>query len=101
MWYENTINLSDARFKRLVGIKREVFHKILDFLKKNEKSRGGPKNKLSLEDQLLMTFFYIKDDRPFARIALDFKISESNCWRNITKIRNKIQNIPEFNDLLT
>lgn len=100
MQYKDTINFDDARFKRLVGIKRQVFHKILDYLKNTEKKHCGPKNKLTLEEQLLMTILYAKDYKSFASVAFDFNISESNCWQNITKIRNKIQNIPELNDLL-
>ena len=56
MRYDNMRNLSNRKFRRNAGIKRETFEKMLKILgvaydKKHK--RRGRKPKLSLEDQLL------------------------------------------------
>jgi hypothetical protein len=55
MKYEQIRNLLDVQFRRLTGVKRQTFEKMLKILEeadKNKKIKGGRKNKLSLENQL-------------------------------------------------
>ena len=59
MKYEQIRNLPDESFRRLTGVKRQTFEKMVKILvedDKNKKIKGGRKNKLSLENQLLMAF---------------------------------------------
>ena len=61
MKYEQIRNLLDEPFRRLTGIKRQTFEKMVKILEeddKNKKIKGGRKNKLSLENQLLMSDRY-------------------------------------------
>ncbi|CJI54736.1 PTS system IIB component (galactitol/fructose specific) [Streptococcus pneumoniae] len=56
MNYEASKQLTDARFKRLVGVQRTTFEEILAVLKtayQLKHAKGGRKPKLSLEDLLM------------------------------------------------
>ena len=58
MKYERIKGIKEKEFRRLTGIKRKTFEKILEILKKADKAKrvkGGRKNKLSMEDMILMT----------------------------------------------
>ncbi len=56
--YEASKQLTDARFKRLVGVQRTTFEEMLAVLKTTyqlKHAKGGRKPKLSLEDLLMAT----------------------------------------------
>ena len=63
MKYDQIKGLQEEKFRRLTGVKPSTFHKMVEILEhadKQKKSRGGRKNKLSIENQLLMTLEYIR-----------------------------------------
>jgi len=67
MRYNNLLGLEEEKFRRLTGIKRATFEKMVWILKEadqKKKIKGGRKNKLSLEDQLLITLEYIVNFQP-------------------------------------
>jgi len=54
---------SCEEFRRLTGVKRETFEKMVEILKEAEvqkKARGGKPNKLPMEDRLLMMLEYTR-----------------------------------------
>ncbi|VSQ95682.1 transposase-like protein, IS1381 ISSpn7 [Streptococcus pneumoniae] len=58
---EASKQLTDARFKRLVGVQRTTFEEMLAVLKtayQLKHAKGGRKPKLSLEDLLMATLQY-------------------------------------------
>ncbi|PPE03887.1 hypothetical protein HCUR_00667 [Holospora curviuscula] len=61
---EETIkNIEDEKFRRLTGVKRSPFEKMLDILREAEglkKAKGGGKNTLILEDRLVISLEYIR-----------------------------------------
>ncbi|CXF25850.1 mobile genetic element [Streptococcus pneumoniae] len=62
MNYEASKQLTDARFKRLVGVQRTTFKEMLAVLKtayQLKHAKGGRKPKLSLEDLLMATLHYV------------------------------------------
>ena len=85
MNYESSKPLSDARFKRLVGVQRTTFEEMLAVLKtayQRKHAKGGRSPKLSLEDLLIMaTLQYMREYRTYEQIAADFGIHESNLIR--------------------
>ena len=84
MNYETSHHLSDSKFKRLVGIRRETFADMLQVLYPayaNLHKKGGRKPKLSLEDLLMATLQYLREYRTYEQIAADFGINESNLIR--------------------
>ena len=59
MKYEQIRNLPNESFRRLTGVKQQTFEKMVKILvedDKKKKIKGGRKNKLSLENQLLDFF---------------------------------------------
>ena len=57
MRYENIKDWKDSDFKRLTGVKRETFEKMLAVIHKELPNFGRPP-KLRRADQLLMTLMY-------------------------------------------
>ena len=84
MNYELSKVLSDARFKRLVGVQRTTFEEMLAVLKtvyQLKHAKGGRTPKLSLEDLLMATLQYMREYRTYEQITADFGIHESNLIR--------------------
>jgi transcriptional antiterminator len=93
VFYKNLQALSPEQFKRLTGVKLTTFTTMIDVLqqaKKPQKYKGGGKNKLCIEDRLLMTLSYLREYRTQFHIAQDFKVSESTCSRTIVWVENTL-----------
>lgn len=76
--------LDDASFRRLTGVRRETFSKMIIILraaKKKVKVRGGPKDKLSLANQLLLCLEYLREYRTYFHISQSYGVSEPTAWR--------------------
>ncbi|MDS8903389.1 IS5 family transposase [Streptococcus pneumoniae] len=93
---EASKQLTDARFKRLVGVQRTTFEEMLAVLKtayQLKHAKGGRKPKLSLEDLLMATLQYVREYRTYEEIATDFGIHESNLirrsqWVEVTLVQS-------------
>ncbi|UYZ71254.1 transposase family protein [Moraxella bovis] len=84
MNYEAFTHLSDEKFKRLIGVKREVFNNMLACLEQAQASihqRGGRKLKIGMPNLLMATLQYFKEYRTYEQIAADFGIHESTLIR--------------------
>ncbi|UZA33113.1 transposase family protein [Moraxella bovis] len=84
MNYEAFTHLSDEKFKRLIGVKREVFNNMLACLEQAQASihqRGGRKLKIGMPNLLTATLQYFKEYRTYEQIAADFGIHESTLIR--------------------
>ncbi|CJN25830.1 IS1381%2C transposase OrfA [Streptococcus pneumoniae] len=96
--YEASKQLTDARFKRLVGVQRTTFEEMLAVLKtayQLKHAKGGRKPKLSLEDLLMATLQYVREYRTYEQIAADFGIHESNLlrrsqWVEVTLVQSGV-----------
>lgn len=99
MKYEQIRNLSDESFRRLTGIKRQTFEKIVKILvedDKNKKIKGGRKNKLSLENQLLMALEYIREYRTYFHISKSYGVSESTAYKTVRWVEDTLIKHPDF-----
>ena len=61
--YEKTERLNDRDFKQIIGVERATFDKMVEILEeayanKPRKWRGGRKKKLTIDEQLILTFKY-------------------------------------------
>ena len=83
-----------AQFERLVGIFQENFRHVVNWLKSYQseiKKHTGLKirrlntSKVSLEDRVLLTFYYLRHYPTFDNLAPIFNISESYCQKIYTK----------------
>jgi hypothetical protein len=76
--FETVKGLDNEKFRRLAGVKRTTFGKMVSILEqsdKNKKVKGGRKNKLSIKDMLLMTLEYIREYRTYFHISQSCNVS--------------------------
>lgn len=93
MKYENIKEYDEKQFRRITGVKRVTFNKMIEILKKSyaeKHKRRGRKPKLSIENQLLAALEYWREYRTYAHIAASYGIAESNIYRNIKWIEDTL-----------
>jgi hypothetical protein len=95
MRYENIKDWKNPDFKRLTGVKRETFEKMLGVINKELPNFGRPP-KLSRADQLLMTLMYWREYRTQFHIAGSYGISEATVCRTIKKVEDALMRSGEF-----
>ena len=84
MKYEKTKTLTEKDFRRLTGIQRKTFEKMVEILKKAEEARrrkGGHESKLSIEDKLLLALEYLREYRTYFHIGQDYGVHETTAIR--------------------
>jgi len=99
MGYEKLKGCEGEEFRRLTGVKKRTYTKMVEILKeaeKEKKSRGGKPNVLSMEDRLLMTLEYMREYRTYFHIGTNYGIAESSCYRNIRWIEEVLVKHPDF-----
>jgi len=93
MKYETIKNYPDEKFRRITGVKRTTFSKMIEILQKAyaaKHKRRGRKPKLCIEDMLLAALEYLREYRTYAHIAASFGIDESNMYRTIRWIEDTL-----------
>lgn len=91
--YQTVSKLKGEEFRRLTGVKRETFEKMMEALREAEKiykARGGKPKVLSLENRLLMTLEYLREYRTYFHVGQSYGVSESACWRNCRWVEDQL-----------
>lgn len=99
MKYDHIKELTDEQFRRLTGVKRSTFKKMVEILREadqRKKARGGRKSRLSIEDQLLMALEYIREYRTYFHIATSYGISESVAYKIVRWVEDTLIKDPAF-----
>jgi len=99
MKYESIKGLEYEKFRRLTGVKRTTFEKMLAILSEadtKKHAKGGRKPKLALEDRLLMALEYIREYRTYFHVSQSYGVSESTCYETIKWIENTLIKHPDF-----
>jgi hypothetical protein len=99
MKFETVKDLDDEKFRRLTGVKRPTFNKMVDILDQSIKTRkttSGRKKKLSLENSLLMTLEYIREYRTYFHVSQSYGVSESNTYKTVRWIEDTLIKHPDF-----
>jgi transposase len=99
MKYESIKGLEEEKFRRLTGVKRTTFAKMIGILSeadKQKKAKGGRKSRLTLEDRLLMALEYIREYRTYFHVSQSYGVSESTCYETIKWIENTLIKHPDF-----
>ena len=76
--------LEEEKFRRLTGIKRATFDKMVEILREAhqlKKRKGGRNTKLCIEDMLLMTLEYLREYRTYFHISQSYGVSESTAYK--------------------
>jgi len=95
MRYETVQKLKDKDFKRLTGVQRSTFEKMLEVVDKGLPDFGRP-SKLSRADQLLMTLMYWREYRTEFHISQTYGVSEATVCRTIKKVEDVLIHSKQF-----
>ena len=92
MKYTQIQSYTDSQFKRLIGVDQTTFAEMVNIVKAAEtlKRKSGRPSKLSTEDQILLTFSYLREYRTLFHVAADYGIHESNAQRIVVNIENTL-----------
>lgn len=99
MKFETVKHLDDEKFRRLTGIKRPTFDKMVTILEqsiKNRRVNSGRKKKLSLENSLLMTLEYIREYRTYFHVSQSYGVSESSTYKTVRWVEDTLIKHPDF-----
>ena len=103
MKYEKISEYSNTKFRRITGVKRTTFDKMVEILRKGyaeKHRRRGRTPKLSIEDLLLATLEYLREYRTYAHIAASYGIAESNIYRGIKWVEDTLKSDMEYEVVL-
>ena len=97
--FEMVKDLEDEKFRRLTGVKRTTFERmtiILEEANRTKKINGGRKNKLSIENMLLMSLEYIREYRTYFHISQSYGVSESAAYKTVKWVEDTLIKHPDF-----
>ena len=97
--YENLKRIKDEQFRRLTGVKRHTFNRMLEILQeafRRKMALGGRRPKLSITDMLLLTLEYIREYRTYFHISQSYGISESSAYRTSRWVEDTLIKHPDF-----
>jgi hypothetical protein len=92
---ETIKHLKDADFKRLTGVQRATFDRMLEVVEQGMRDFGRPPT-LSRADQLLMTLMYWREYRTEFHIGQSYGMSESTVCRTIHKVEDVLVRSGKF-----
>ena len=99
MKFDKITRLDDERFRRLTGVKRTTFERMVLILQgadKEKKIKGGRKNKLSIENMLLMALEYMREYRTYFHISQSYGVSESSAYKTVRWVEDTLIKHPDF-----
>lgn len=97
--YTKVIKLNDEKFRRKTGVKKNTFEVMVKVVRESEglrKKLSGRPNKLSYEDQVLMTLEYLREYRTYFSIGEIYKVSEANAYKIIKRTEDILIRAKEF-----
>ena len=93
MFYRNLKELKPEKFKRLTGIKPELFQKMLQALRETQpvlKTNRGRSRALSLEDELLLTLKFWREYPTAFSLAHVYEVSEQTVENIIARTERAV-----------
>jgi Helix-turn-helix of DDE superfamily endonuclease len=98
MNYEATKKLTEKQFRRLTGIERNMFSRMIQILEEEQlkKIKDDFKDKLRLEDQLLMALEYTTEHRTYFHIGESYGVTERSAYKIIRWIDSVLIKTKDF-----
>ncbi|SPM45109.1 IS5 family transposase ISOt6 [Orientia tsutsugamushi] len=99
MKFDQIKELKDEKFRRLKRVRKRTFSKMMDILRKVDglkKSKDVRKNKLNLEEQLLMDLEYLREYCTYFHIGQNYGISESSAYKAVKWVEDTLVKYPNF-----
>jgi predicted DNA-binding protein YlxM (UPF0122 family) len=97
--YTKVIKLNEEKFRRKTGVKKHTFEVMVQVVRESEQTRkklSGRPNKLSYEDQVLMTLEYLREYRTYFSIGEIYEVSEANAYKIIKRTEDILIQADEF-----
>ena len=97
--YEQIKTLGEEDFRRLTGVKKSTFEKMILLLieaEKVQKIKSGKPHKLCIEDRLLLTLEYLREYRTYFHIANSYGVHETTAMRISKWVENVLVKAKEF-----
>lgn len=97
--YEELKEFPKKQFRRLTGVQRETFEKMVTILIEAQQKRyrqAGRKGNLSIEDKLLMALEYLREYRTYFHLGRSYGLSESACFRACRWVEDVLIKSGEF-----
>lgn len=97
--YTKVIKLNEEKFRRKTGVKKHTFEVMVQVVRESEQSRkklSGRPNKLSYENQVLMTLEYLREYRTYFSIGEIYEVSEANAYKIIKRVEDILIQAKEF-----
>ena len=90
MRYESAQKLTKSDFKRSQGVYPETFEAMVKVVKVERmlKKKTGRKDKLTIEDQVLITLAYWREQRTYFHLGQDWQLNESTVYRIIRRVED-------------
>lgn len=96
--YEKIEMLDEKEFKRIIGVTREVFEKMLKVLREKygeDHKRGGQRG-MAVELRLTLALEYWREYRTYDHMANDHQIGKSEINRAVMWVEDTISGSEEF-----
>jgi len=84
MRYEKVKDLKDTQFKRLIGVKKHTFYRMVEVVEAayaEKHKKRGRNSDLSREDMVLLMLSYLRSYATFYETGFNFGVSESTAQR--------------------
>jgi hypothetical protein len=97
--YEKASQLSDADFKQIIGVKKEVFDAMVEVLSAAyaaKHKRRGRHAKLPIADQLFLSLKYWRQYVTQKELAFEFEVGETTAHDVIVWVKNTLVNSGKF-----
>jgi hypothetical protein len=96
--YNYVKNLREEEFRLLTGVKRDTFNLMLKYLYKDtkRKKKSGKPPKLTVEDKLLITLDFLRENRSFFHIATDYEVHKTTIMRSVYWVENTLSKCNKF-----
>ncbi len=98
MNYTIAQTLPDNQFKRRFGVHKETFKLMVNTLKPHWRAvpKPGAKPKLGIEDRVLVTLEYWREDRTYFHIGSSWGVSESTVCRIVHWVEERLMHSGRF-----
>jgi DDE superfamily endonuclease/Helix-turn-helix of DDE superfamily endonuclease len=92
MRYEQVKNLPSHQFKRLLGVRHQIFHLMVWVMRTHTppQLKSGRPTKLSLEDQILVVLQYWREYRTYFHIGETWGVSEATVRRIVNHVETTL-----------
>jgi hypothetical protein len=97
--FDKNMNLSDKKFKQIIGVRKDTFKEMLDVLSvayAEKHKRRGRHSKLCIDEILFMTLRYWRDYVTQLVLAHDFEVGEATVHDWIVWVENVLVKCGKF-----